>query len=140
MVRPTVRLPVRPGTSAFPDTLATSPDAVRKPASEKTPRAREGVRAGTVAYQAVVYSPVGNRSTCQVRGKGGAAGPSRRHRPAQVRVPENGPARSWTARRTSSIGTLAAGGIGNQSLQMRAEWGLEAGAVAEVAEGAAEGV
>ena len=50
--------------------LATSPDAVRKPTSEKTPRAQEGVRTGTVAYQAVVYSPVGNRSTCQVRGKG----------------------------------------------------------------------
>ena len=70
MVRPIGAASVRPGTSTFPDTLATSPDAVRKPTSEKTPRAPEGVRTGTVAYQAVVYSPVGNRSTCQVRGKG----------------------------------------------------------------------
>jgi len=31
---------------------------------------RKWVRTGTVAYQAVVYSPVGNCSTCQVRGKG----------------------------------------------------------------------
>ena len=99
-----------------------SPDAVRKPYVRRRPRAQEGGRTGTVAYQAVVYAPVGNRSACQVRGTGWAAAPSRRHRPARVRVPENGPARSWTARRTSSIGTLAAGGIGNQSLQMRAEW------------------
>jgi hypothetical protein len=36
MVRPIGAASVRPGTSTFPDTLATSPDAVRKPPSRKT--------------------------------------------------------------------------------------------------------
>ena len=122
-----------------PDTLATSPDAVRKPASEKTSRAREGVRTGTVAYQAVVYPPAGNRSACQVRGQGWAAA-----HPARA-----GP------RRCVCLGTVRLGG-GRHGVHHRsghwqpgvsepvasgARWvGLDAGAVAEVAEGAAEGV
>jgi len=36
MVRPIGAASVRPGTSTFPDTLATSPDTVRKPPSRKS--------------------------------------------------------------------------------------------------------
>jgi hypothetical protein len=112
---------VRPGTSTFPDTLATSPDAVRKPTSEKTPGLRKGF---VLALSRIKLSCIRRRVTAP-RARFGARAERQPHpaphRPTQVRVPENGPARSWTARRTSSIGTLAAGGIGNQSLQVRAE-------------------
>ena len=110
----------RPRTST-PDTLATSPDAVRKPASEKTSRARKGF---VLALSRIKLSCIRRRVTAPRARFGARAG-----RQPIPPAPARAGACAWE--RSGSVVDGAAciidrdtggRGIGNQSLQMRAEW------------------
>jgi hypothetical protein len=130
---------VRPGTSTVPDTLATSPDAVRKSASEKTPGLRKGF---VLALSRITLSCI-RRWVTAPRAKFGARAERRPH-PARA-----GP-RRCVCLRTVRL-DRGQHGVHHRSGHWQRGYrkpvasaargvGLEAGAVAEVAEGAAEGV
>ena len=122
-----------------PDTLATSPDAVRKPTSEKTPGLRKGF---VLALSRIKLSCMRRRVTVPRAGFGARAG-----RQPIPPAPARAGACAWE--RSGSVVDGAAciigrgtGGRGyREPVASGARWaGLEAGAVAEVAEGAAESV
>ena len=130
---------VRPGTSTFPDTLATSPDAVRKPTSEKTPGLRKGF---VLALSRIKLSCI-RRWVTAPRARFGARAERQPH-PART-----GPRRCVCLRTVrldrgqhAYIIDRDTGSRGyRKPVASDARWvGLEAGAVAEVAEGAAESV
>jgi hypothetical protein len=121
MVRPIGAASVRPGTSAFPDTLAISPDAVRKPASEKAPGLGKGF---VLALSRMELSCIRRRVTAPRARFGARAG-----RQPIPPAPARAGACAWERSGSVVDGTAyiidrdtGSRGYRNRSLPVRAEW------------------